>query len=114
MLNAHRRRLTARFLLLLALLLAGCASRVTTVHITNDTGAEIRNIEVEFPGGSYGIPHLAPGKTHDARIKPMADKPLNIAFVDATNQQHRSRGPLVKKDITADTTIHITAEGLRF
>jgi hypothetical protein len=105
---------TRRLILIIPLLLAGCTSRVTTVHITNDTGAEIRNVEVEYQGGSYGISHLAAGKTHDWRIKPFGDKPLSIAYLDAANKQHRVPGPLVRKEVMAEVNIHIAPDGVHY
>src|SRR6266404_4308055 len=100
-------------LLATLLLLAGC-SRVTSVHISNDTGSEIHNVEVEYEGGSYGISHLPAGKTHDWRIKPFADKPIVITYVDPQNQQHKARGPLVKKNTTAEVNIHISPDGIHY
>jgi hypothetical protein len=75
-------------LLIFFLLLTSCRSPGTTVQIVNQTAGPIRTIEVIYPGGSYGIAHLARGGSHAKWIKPVAEAPLQITFLDAAGQKH--------------------------
>jgi hypothetical protein len=75
-------------LLIFFLLLTSCRSPGTTVQIVNQTAGPIRTIEVIYPGGSYGVAHLARGGSHAKWIKPVAEAPLQITFLDAAGQKH--------------------------
>ena len=54
---------------ILLLLISGCTfqSRVIQVTLVNNGQHEARNIEFRYPGGSFGVASLAPGKTYEYR-----------------------------------------------
>jgi len=94
--------------LLCAAGISACTSRVITVSIHNASDAPIRNVEVSFNGGSYGVSSIAPGKTHQNHIKPFGPSTLNIEYLDANGNKKTQAGPRINKNDTG--TIQITID----
>jgi hypothetical protein len=92
----------------LCLALSGCASRVITVVIDNKSDAPIRNVEVTYNGGSYGVSSIAPGAVHKNRIKPFGPSTLQIDYVDASGKKKTQAGPRVAKNDSGTVQIAIT------
>jgi hypothetical protein len=82
------------------LLFAGCThSHVIKVSIVNESDAKISNIVVDYPGATFGVNSLLPGKTFPYTIKPTGDDgPLKIQFVDAERKSHQATGPVVHRN----------------
>ncbi|MCU1284821.1 MAG: hypothetical protein JWO13_1171 [Acidobacteriales bacterium] len=99
---------------LCCLLLAGCTSRVIVVRINNASAAPIRNIEVTFNGGSYGVSSLAPGKTHQNHIKPFGTSTLEVAYDDASGKRKTQAGPRIAKNDAGTTEVTITNTGAQW
>lgn len=80
------------FLFLAAILfLVGCAklplqSNGITLTLVNGTPSVISNVEVDYAGGSFGLPTLLPGKSVSRWVMPKESKPLKIAFQDSTGE----------------------------
>ena len=83
-------------LLAFLLLLTSCRSPGTTVQIVNQTRTAIRSVEVVYPGGSYGIAHLARGGSHAKWFAPTADGLLKISYIDASGQSHKIEKVMVR------------------
>lgn len=64
-------------------LLAGCTFQSNVIHVTlvNAGTAEVRNIEVRYPGATFGVASLPPGKTFDYRVKPFHDGTVDIEYM---------------------------------
>lgn len=107
-----------RGLPLLAILLlvgiSGCRSRVITITITNQSAAVVRNVELTFPGGSYGLATLPPGALRENRIKPFFAGRLELAYLDEKNVEHRVAGPQVRRDQEGMIAITFTLTGAKF
>jgi hypothetical protein len=101
-------------LFLLCLAFSGCTSRVITVSIHNASDAPIRNVEVSFNGGSYGVSSIAPGKTHLNHIKPFGPSTLNVEYLDATGNKKTQIGPRVAKNDTGTVQINIDNNGFKW
>ena len=102
------RQLALLFCLLPACLFpAGCKSRVINVTIVNQGSAPVRNVEVGYPGGSYGISQLAAGKSHQYRIKPMAEAFMEIHYVDPSGSTRSQKGPRLHQDQEGSITVLI-------
>ena len=82
---------------MLGLLLTSCRSPGVTVQIVNQTPGPIRTVEVVYPGGSYGIAHLARGGSHAKWLAPTADGPLKISYIDASGQSHNLEKVTLKR-----------------
>jgi len=94
------------FVILLAL--SGCRSRVLIVTVENKTSEPIRNLDVEYPGGSYGVPVLRAGARHEYRIKPFFVGNLTLSYLDSTNQERHAAGPKVAKNDEGHISVEIT------
>lgn len=88
-----------RVSLLLALALATCGCRRllhsngVTIHALNRSSQFIRTIEVDYPGGSFGIAALRPGGTRSRWVRITASGQLKLDFVDETGD-HRTAAAL--------------------
>lgn len=84
----------------LALAFAGCThSHVIKVTIVNESEAKVSNIIVDYPGATFGVNSLAPGKSFQYTIKPSEDQgTLKVQFNDANGAPHQSVGPLLHRN----------------
>jgi hypothetical protein len=96
----------------LCLALCGCASRVITIVINNKSDDAIRNVEVTYNGGSYGVSSIAPGAVHQNHIKPFGPSTLQIDYVDASGKKKSQAGPRVAKNDSG--TVQITIDNNDF
>jgi hypothetical protein len=99
-----RKNLTLIILAVFCLSLTGCGSRVITVIIKNESDAPIRNVEVTYNGGSYGVSSI--GSAHQNRIKPFGRSTLQIEYLDATGKKKTEIGPRLEKNDTG--TVQLT------
>jgi hypothetical protein len=79
-------------MLAIVLPLGGCSrllhSNGVTIQTVNSSTQFIRTIEVDFPGGSFGIAALRPGGIRSRWARITASGPLKIIFVDEAGE-HR-------------------------
>src|SRR6266853_4393757 len=104
---------TATFCLTLLLALAaltGCKSRVIKVSVVNTSAQRVANIAIDYPGGTFGISSLEPGKTFPYTIKPLDNGPLKIQFADAAGKTHTTSGSELHKDDEGAIEIKLTQE----
>jgi len=101
-------RLAAVLLVLLAI--AGCRSRVIRVSLTNTSEQPLSAIVVDYPNATFGVNTLAPGKTFQYTIKPLATGMLKIQFTDANGRVHSVPGPGVKKGQEGTIAIRINQD----
>jgi hypothetical protein len=79
----------------------GCRSRVVRVELTNTSPQPLYTIVVDYPGATFGVNQLAPGKSYQYSIKPQETGALKIQFTDAAGAAHSYSGP----------TLHVNDEG---
>ncbi len=77
----------------LALILGACSKRYVDFTVTNNSGAELRTIELDYPGGSFGTTRLVPGQTFHYHFKSLHDGVLKLSFVDSQKKMQASEGP---------------------
>src|SRR5215471_5557889 len=105
---------TFAILLLVALLAAGCThSHVIRVNLVNHSDRRLQNIIVDYPGATFGVPSLDPGKTFQYAIKPSENGILKIEFTDAQGKIKRFPGPAVAKNQEGAMEIQLTPEGVQ-
>jgi hypothetical protein len=105
----------ATVLLALLVVTFGCLrSQVIEVQIVNTGTAAVRNVEVQYPGGSYGAPELVPNKPHLYKIKPFSAAPIQITYVDSSGKRQNSSGPRVSKGDHGVIAITINDAGLQW
>lgn len=102
-------------LLMACLWLSGClTSRVINVTVANQSSGAIRNIEVTYPGGSYGISGLNHQARHAYRIKPFYDGEIQISWQDADGKVRKATGPKLHKDDQGRLVILLDELGAHF
>jgi len=74
-------------------LAAGCQSAWVQASITNHTDTPVNLVEVNYPGGSFGIQTIAPGATFRYRFHLLGTDKVDIDFNDAAHHDHKSKGP---------------------
>ena len=76
----------------------------------NDSAANISNVIVDYPGATFGIASLQPGKAFRYSIKPTDKGALKIQFTDANGVNHAVDGAAVNKDDEGTITIKLSQE----
>lgn len=76
-------------------LLAGCHSKYVSTAITNDTGAKLSVMQVEYPSASFGVQTLEPGGRFSYRFKVYGSGPVKVTWFDAKQQEHHQTGPVL-------------------
>ncbi|GAC1649174.1 MAG: hypothetical protein NVS9B15_08260 [Acidobacteriaceae bacterium] len=75
------------------LLLTGCKSRYVELTVKNQSGAAVRTVEVDYPGGSFGKAQIPADQEFRYRFKSLQDGTLKMSFSDASGKFHVSDGP---------------------
>lgn len=72
------------------LLLAGGMCRKTAgtnFMVTNNSAVIVRNVEVAYPGGTFGAPSIEPGKSVQKWVPATGVCHLKVRFNDAANKE---------------------------
>jgi hypothetical protein len=71
-------------LIISTLFAAGCnyIKPMMYINVSNQSGQSIRNLEVRYPAGTFGIPELRNGQTHRHMSAMGAPCKLGIVFED--------------------------------
>jgi hypothetical protein len=104
------RRSLLLFTLPALLMLSSCGKRYVEFTVTNNSGAELHTVELDYPGGSFGTTKLAPGQTFRYRFKPLRDGDLKLIFEDAQHKSRNSEGPAWHENQGGRVEITIDAE----
>ncbi len=79
--------------LVLGALLAGCQSPWIQCTIVNHEPAPVSLVEVNYPGGSFGVQTIAPGAAFHYRFHALSSDKLSLDFTDAAKHSHTAAGP---------------------
>lgn len=90
-------RLLAFAALILGSLISGCRTPTVEASITNDTGAAIRVLEMDYPNASFGTSTLAPGATFHYRFVIQDPGHVSLSYSDLSGGDHKATGPTVDK-----------------
>jgi hypothetical protein len=97
-------------MLLLMAALAGCRSHVIRVIVINVSSQPVTTIAIEYPGASFGINSLAPGKEFPYTIKPTETGALKVQFTDAAGKEHRASVGQLQKNDEGAITLRLTQD----
>jgi hypothetical protein len=97
--------------LVVLLILAGCRSRFVAATITNGTDRPLQMIEVDYPGGSFGVSTLAPHAVYSYRFKAIGSGSLSISYADAAGSTRNATGPRMAESQGGSLTITIGDKG---
>jgi hypothetical protein len=96
--------------LVVLLAAAGCRSRVIRVRLVNSSAQPVSTIIVDYPGATFGVNSLAPGKTFLYAIKPQETGPLKVQFTNAQGVGHSYSGPTLQKNQEGTIEIRLTQD----
>ena len=109
-------RVTFRCIASLAvpLLLAGChatpsrggpeAAFVITVR---NQGADIHQLEVDYPNASFGRDYVPSGSSFNYPPKLIGSGPVKVTFNDSNGKSHTATGPVIQEGMRKDLVISI-------
>jgi hypothetical protein len=103
-----KKAVAAGFLIFLILLVSvGCRSAFVSTTITNNSGARVTLLEVDYPSASFGVGALAPGAQFHYRFKIQGGGPIKLQFIDASGKAHTVSGPDVQEGEQGTLQINI-------
>lgn len=73
--------------------LQGCQSPWVQATIVNDEDTPVNLVEVNYPGGSFGIQSIAPHSTFHYRFHILSDDKVEVDFTDAAGHSAAVKGP---------------------
>lgn len=92
-----RERASRKFVLgaalLLGALVTGCQSPWVQCTIVNHEPTPVSLVEVNYPGGSFGVQTIAPGASFHYRFHSLSTDKLSLDFTDAARHTHTATGP---------------------
>jgi hypothetical protein len=77
----------------LVVLLAGCRSPWIQCTIVNHEDAPVSLVEMNYPGGSFGVQTIAAGASYRYRFHALSTDKLSLSFTDAARRDHTVSGP---------------------
>jgi len=91
----NRKRALLRLPLALAALaaLGGCKSAWVQATVVNDEDTPVNLVEVNYPGGSFGVQNIAPHSTFHYRFHILTDEKMDVNFTDAAGHAQDVKGP---------------------
>jgi hypothetical protein len=110
-LMSNRMQLSARFavpaLAVVLLSLAGCRSPWIQAVIVNQQSTPVNVIEVDYPGGSFGVQSIAAHATFRYRFHLLGTDKVVLTFTDAAGQNRKETGPELDKGQAGTLRIEI-------
>lgn len=106
-----RRALLAACAALLAVGLLACSQRYIEFTLSNQSDAQLRTVEVDYPGGSFGATMLNPGQVFHYRFKPLRSGTLVLIYDDARVEK-KSAGPALEQGRGGAIEVTIGAHGV--
>lgn len=100
--------------LLICILITACHSRVVQVKLTNTSSQPISVIVVDYPGATFGVNRLDPGKSYSYPVKPQETGQLKIQFTDANGKIHNAIGPAMHKNDEGAIGVKLNQESATF
>jgi hypothetical protein len=78
-------------------LVSGCRSAWIECTIVNDEKTPVSLVEVNYPGGSFGVQTIAAGGSYRYRFHALGTDTVSVDFTDAARQSHSVKGPELKQ-----------------
>ncbi len=95
----------------LAAVLAGCHSPWIQCTIVNHESAPVSLVEVNYPGGSFGVQTIAAGASYRYRFHALASDVVSLDFTDAAKKSHTATGPEIDQGQEGTLGIEIGQDG---
>ncbi len=94
-----------------ALLIAGCHSAWIQCTIVNHESTPVSLVEVDYPGGSFGVQTIAAGASYRYRFHALASDAASLDFTDVARKSHKATGPEIEQGQEGTLGIEIAADG---
>jgi hypothetical protein len=91
----------------LLILLEGCRSPWVQCTIVNHEETPVSLVEVNYPGGSFGVQTIAAGASYHYRFHALSTDTLSIYFTDAARHSKTVTGPELKQNQEGSLVIDI-------
>jgi hypothetical protein len=98
-------RLVSAALFIACIGLQGCHSTGVDVTIRNNARVPMRNVELDYPGASFGIGSIGAGSSYTYRIKPTGNGQMILSFDQENGKAFREPGPKIDRGIDATLII---------
>jgi hypothetical protein len=95
-------------ILMTLLPLAGCRSAFVQATISNNSGENISDVQVDYPTASFGLNTIAGGASYHYRFKIQGSGKPHISFTDAARKTHQADGPGLHEN--EEGTLRITID----
>lgn len=92
------------------LLLAGCHSPWIQCTIVNRQATPVSLVQVNYPGGTFGIQSIAAGASYHYRFRNLASEQVTLDFTDAGYHNHTAKGPQLLEGQQGTLRIEILPE----
>lgn len=93
----------------LLMLMAGCQSPWIQCTIVNHEATPVSLVEVNYPGGSFGVQTIAAGGSFHYRFHSLGTDTLSMDFTDAARANHTATGPELQQRQEGTLRIEIEA-----
>jgi hypothetical protein len=105
------RRLAIPFCCALLLVgLSGCQSPWVQATVVNDQDTPVNLVEVNYPGGSFGIQSIAAHSNFRYRFHILLNDAITMDFTDAASHNHTAKGPQLNQGEAGTLRIAIEAD----
>lgn len=94
----------------LAVVVSGCQSPWITCTVVNHQATPVSLVEVNYPGGSFGVQTIAAGGSYRYRFHALSTDKTSLDFTDAGHKDHTAAGPEVKQGQAGTLEIEIQAD----
>jgi hypothetical protein len=84
---------------------AACHSTGVNVTIRNNGHAAIRNVELDYPGASFGIGTIGAGSSYSYRIKPTGNGQMVLSFDQENGKSFKEPGPKIDRGVDANLVV---------
>lgn len=87
----------------------GCQSPWVQATVINDEDTPVNLVEVNYPGGSFGIQNIAPHSTFHYRFHILTNERVELDFTDAAGHNEAIKGPELEQGEEGTLRIDIQA-----
>lgn len=92
-------------------LLSGCHSPWIQCTVVNHEDTPVSLVEVNYPGGSFGVQSIAAGASYHYRFRNLASEAVSLDFTDAARHNHTVKGPELQQGQEGTLRIEIEPGG---
>ena len=95
-------------------LVAGCATPAVSVSVKNVGTTPLKNIEVVYPGGTFGISNLEPGQTFNYTLRPTGPGSMEVSWPQKNGKPFKNPGPKLDKNYKGSVQIEVGEDKFSF